>query len=453
MSKKDILENCVRELRRNMHGSKNSARARFIADIIESAVQNGEYDRAELILHDQMSLINSNDYESESKPIYRENPRSKYIRTTYTLNHQHQYYMIVLKYLRQLVAYCGTVELNMPGIALTHRIWVGKALSSDQIANIKSANIRLEQIWINSETNNKEPLTHCIWTNRRELIGNSHIIEGVVFRDIESLFDPYSEIYKHYLSFMAHQEYAFVSDLARVQACCKYGGLFMGIAWQNNFRCNPQKFIPTMNTVKVYSSVEDQETIITLPFAGTAYEELEGYLLHQYRNFSMRYVTKCYVDSEMLYFGRPRHPLVILLEQKQLQYLESFGKSRVPHVVKNYRENMYEKLIKDWAKYAGKKPFSEYVSDKIRGGQVANIGLVINVLALTQTLMDFGYYHFNDPTENETKKFRLIVLNEQIKFHINYVKEQIFCETLGLQRKSSMSWLKVDLSKRMSSEI
>ncbi|UDQ98713.1 hypothetical protein AAEX28_01175 [Lentisphaerota bacterium WC36G] len=451
---RQILQNCIKELRTNTRGSENSARANFIADVIEEAVHCQEYDRAELILRDQMNLINTNDYESEEKIIYKNASRSRYIRTNIKLKHYDQYYEILLKYLRQLTAQRGTVQLDCPGIALTHRIWVGNPLTQDQIGIIKSANIALDKIWTDSKTGAKEELTHCIWTNRRELLSMASCIKGVVFRDVEELFDSQNPLYNHYLSFMAHKEYAFVSDLARIQACCKFGGLFMGIAWYNNFRSHPPKFAPTMDTIKVFTSYEDKATIIALPFSGTAYQQLEGYFLHQYRNYSAHLTTTSYVDCEMLYFGRPRHPLALLIAEKQAEYLNALGESRVPHVIKNYRKIMYENLVKDWQKFNNPLRFENHISDQVRQTQIANAGLITNVLALTQAFMDLGYFHFDSPLSEHgaSNRYRSVTLDKRVQFKIDDVGDMMFCEELGLQRKASKSWLKVNLAKKISAE-
>ncbi len=397
-------------------------------------------------------MINSCDRETEYNPLYKEDPRRIFIKSSTRIQHNDPYYEILVKYLRKLTVACGTVELDSTGIALTHRIWVGKALSREQISDIKSANLALEKIWIDSKTHKNESVTHCIWTNRNDLLKNHHGIEGIVFRDIETLFDAHNELYKYYLSFMAHKEYAFVSDLARIQACCKYGGLFMGISWKNDYQRNAPKFVLSMNTVKVFTAEEDHAFIITSPFVSTPNKELEGYLIHQYRNFSVKLSSIYYVDSEILYFGRPRHLLAILIAKKQEQYLNEMGQKKVPHVLKNYRESMYKNLLKDWQYSTDSERFSNHISSEIRGKQIANVGLLVDVMALMQSLMDLGYYHIKPCTQDNMRRYRSAVLDKQARFNVKDVEYQMHCTTLGLMRHSSMSWLKIDLSKKLSSE-
>ena len=436
------------------------SRALFLSHQITLAAFDGDEDRAELIIRDQVRLFIYKESEYHTMPnpdIYSRNIDEKFISKANKTNFSDYFYKILIEALRRLIAIKGSPEVDKSGIAITHRVWVGSALTDELIANIKSANLKLKRQWADIKTKRPVKLKHYIWTNRSELLNGYITVDDCEFKDIETLFDYFDPLHSFYQAFIHNKEYAFASDIIRYQACYKYGGLFLGMAWSNNpFVGESPKFMPHANDVKVFTTRSiGHATLTSQLFPSPYHKQIKNYIEHKNLLCEVALSTYDHVDSDLLYVGRPKHPLLYLIIDYQRQALTAVSVGSTTTVLKNYRIQLYKQLPKEIRDQScSKEEILKKVTDKVKNYYANNLGLVTNTMPLEQALIDLGYFTMSPFSARPATAQHIELLN-QYKFIITSSKHDVYniCFLLGLKRTTTQSWLKVRFDRKPYSEI
>ncbi len=316
-----ILNECIQQLLdysrwRIKIWRKYKARARFVAEIMQQYLSEGNLEGAENVVRDQIRLLTLYDnplFAYKKKELYKHHEETPFAQKDSAFEREDNYYKILHKALQDLATE-GSEPSTLPGVNITHRIWLGGNLSQENITKIKCANIAIAKKWLNKKTKKNVTLKHYIWTNRQDLIDGLHDIPNTEFKDVMLLFESRSPIIPLFQSFVEHKEYAFASDLARFEACYKYGGLFLGISWSAATGTEKKEFFaPDMNSVRVFVIRTEKDMFLPQPFSGNHHKQLLYTIEFHNRCFHEELITHDIIDSELLYFGRPFHPLCRLI--------------------------------------------------------------------------------------------------------------------------------------------
>ncbi|PVZ70568.1 hypothetical protein DC094_08280 [Pelagibaculum spongiae] len=112
------------------------------------------------------------------------------------------------------------------GVAVSHRIWLGKLPDEDTFTRVCAAEKRLSQKWLKAGGKLANP-RHILWTNNQLLMNGvyDHIAKhaSLEIRNIDDLYDIATKEYKEIRvtlifanSLIQHQEYAHACDILRI---------------------------------------------------------------------------------------------------------------------------------------------------------------------------------------------------------------------------------------------
>ncbi|UDQ99347.1 hypothetical protein AAEX28_04495 [Lentisphaerota bacterium WC36G] len=471
-----ILRDCIEHLnilnKRARHEASDMVqRFEFIVEILKNYFTDKKFDLAESVLRDQVRLLtmkSDSHYGYVNASLYPENVRTQDISVIAVSPLGKQYLQIMIQAIKMLHIY-GIEASVAPGISITHRVWVGGALLEDLIKKIISANIALEEIWTHSQDPRLDVrLQHYIWTDRKDLLSGLVKIPKVQFKNIDELFDVHDPLYNFYLSFLAHKEYSFVSDLARMQACYKYGGMFLGISWSKapslsmiknlwqrmKLRHKMRKtvpFAPTVNLFAIFNYLKDPFKFFQ-PFSTSVEEQVKHYIAEGKKYYQRDVYTQDLTDSEIIYCGKLKHYVMKLIIDYQRRCLLAMGKNNVPDVMKNYRTAKYQELPKKFfelnnSQADAKAEFKKVTKKAIHDTADVNLALVTNTIPVRQALVDLGYFQ---PQPHAEDSFRLGPENSFDVIHEGYM---LVCARLQIGRFGTQSWTSVNPASKISSEI
>ncbi|UDQ99349.1 hypothetical protein AAEX28_04510 [Lentisphaerota bacterium WC36G] len=468
----NVIDECISQLVEFSRGAIGSSymrsRAELIAGILRDYLKNNEIDKAILIIKDQVRLVtmdNESTYVTPNSQLYPSSISCRYTFAHYLEKKDYPYCDILVKALR-LLHLSDKIEYQLPGVNLTHRVWVGGQLSDENITKIKGANIALEENWFHSQIPNQRiKLHHYIWTNRKDLLSGLIEIPNTQFKNIDELFDPNDELYQFFLSLMSRKEYAFVSDLARMQACYRYGGMFLGISWAKAY-LDPKKvisphhtkplFAPNLGSFAIFNFIMPYKYTFFHPFSSSIERQLAHYINEESSYYQRNFVTCDLVDSEIIYFGQPGHYLLTMIIDYQRKCLNTMGKNGVPNVLVNYRKAMQEKLPKQYFAIMRinsnpKKAIRSIAHQKVHDDRRFNLALVTNTVPIRQALADLGYFILDEKTCGRSKE--VFTLNRECALDIVYQRKFLTCPKLGICRMASQSWIDIDPSAKISEEL
>ncbi len=460
-NKKIIIWDCQQSLQRYGFFSFGrerieKRRAKFIAFLLRDALVENNEKLAELIIRDQMMLMISGTSCIDPTQIYREYNNHEYLRMARRTNISSRYGAIIKQALERLsgIEDLDEKELNS-GVALTHRVWLGKMLPDDKIVSLKASNRVLEQRWQSVDGKNKVTLEHHIWTDRPDLLSRNDEFRNTHIHHIEEVFTQRDVLFRYFQSFLAHNEYSFISDLVRYKICQQYGGLYLGISWNDyeTFSHSNISFAPNRNTFKVLTVVKGDFDAMPQAFSRSLNSQMVQYLTLFNEAFRLKLVSLDCVDSDVIYFGRASHPLCNLILKYQEQCLTMLGKKEIPNVLKNYRLKMRVMLPELWQSVDDDNMFKILVREFIHGRRTANMGLITNVFPLEQALMDLGYYDIIDCADDSIGN-QIARLKDSCRFHVKYClgRRAYMVEELNLYRYPSQSWMKIDLGAKKNME-
>ncbi|WP_158527380.1 hypothetical protein [Pelagibaculum spongiae] len=201
------------------------------------------------------------------------------------------------------------------GVAIIHRIWLGKFPDEQQLLLVAMANRRIAAQW-----KNKKSVTHYLWTNNPGLLALSDKKLHGVFQimDIRVLLeqaDLVCDVGHRAMSFLAWRQYAYCSDMLRVLLMYFYGGLYLDFSWVNSETNALEDFNPKESSVKLYQKAIDKPELATFykkPFVlGGDSKEID-YFFNNYRTKNNQsqpsgfFRPSHYIDNNVLYAGRAR---------------------------------------------------------------------------------------------------------------------------------------------------
>ncbi|WP_158527292.1 TcdA/TcdB catalytic glycosyltransferase domain-containing protein [Pelagibaculum spongiae] len=115
------------------------------------------------------------------------------------------------------------------GIKYIHRIWLGKTPSEEIIRSICASNIEISNRWVGVSAT-----VSILWTNNLTLLNGGLKTPGVIVKNYRELFineaseiGDLSKIYFYCDSLIYKNQLAFATDILRLLALKKYGGLYL----------------------------------------------------------------------------------------------------------------------------------------------------------------------------------------------------------------------------------
>ena len=339
------------------------------------------------------------------------------------------------------------------GVAIIHRIWLGKLPSEEDLKKVTLSNKAVERHWIDYRTNQKPKIKKLLWTNVKTMLNDKEYYRslcGSEIMDISSLFDSRSKYYQYVYNFIARGEYAFASDMLRFMILEQYGGLYLGFRWTDARTASYKRFKPTR-----YSLIFLTMFHLVNVMLESAQKTLASYsrLYIPYQAAEPLFMDRV-MDSEITYCGHKHNYFFTHVLNTIIYFYESTQNSPAFEHVKAYRTIKYKTIRNEYKLEASDdlSTIPKKLQDAMKIAMInkpsSNIGILTNVRSFCQAMIDLNYVYISMKHlfVNNSNCFATNELIDRISSFSMYVEE------LGIGRNNSVSWTAPNLKDRFSVE-
>ncbi|PVZ72223.1 glycosyltransferase [Pelagibaculum spongiae] len=228
------------------------------------------------------------------------------------------------------------------GVAIIHRIWLGKEVSLNRITEVLMSDLAISKIWRSFETNEtiSRDVKFVIWADRKLLAFEipKYIAKYFLIYDLESLFEEFkfsftkSPLVSHSLIsaarvFILRKQYATATDILRMMVLYLYGGLYLDFEFERNHDITGRyslSFSPSASSLRLMQSCR-QMTVsknVSSDFLISVNKKIEGAFEKDCWNFCES------LENTAIYVGRSDHRwvrLVLVCIYFNISNLDEYG--------------------------------------------------------------------------------------------------------------------------------
>ena len=444
-------------------------RAAFVAESLQYALDHNDSDRCISIITDQITLMTSKqgfDDEQAAHELYIR--KDKFAIPPEQQNTFDEYYKILYEALQQFIQ-TDIPNPDDPGTAVIHRIWIGRELSEDKLRKVMLANMRIADNWYDCRTGRKAKVKSILWTNNKKMMTGAVYSKTLCcsrfypeMRDIAELVncDDIPPLQKYIMSMIHENELSFACDILRLVIMFKFGGLFLGIPWEFMSTPPSEKFRPKAATLKLFTRCFTRKTVfLKMPFTalGCGYHRsFKEHFIPATTRFGelancVRFTFLCGGDA--MYIGHEGHQLFFFTLKIINELLDVMTPDPECGHFAGFRLFMRKVMPEKLRQGATEQQVFDLTLKNVGIGDF-HPAVVLDQYPIMQSLMDLGYFEPKYSSREAGVEFSIpfrfrfnVVMSGSSANRIMTIKE------LNINRQTSLSWLRPNITSKLSSEL